>query len=127
MNESTLREKGYDIKNATITSVDLSMADHGVLTLSMGLKGDGWGCVYGCRVLGTGYVGAEKFEGNEKGIEYIMRLMDTVGVSYFNEMKDKCVRVATKGWGSRVSIIGNIIKEKWFDEEDFFTEKERTK
>ena len=120
MNESTLREKGYDIKNATITSIDLSMADHGVLTLSMGLKGDGWGCVYGCRVPGNGYVGAEKFEGNEKGIEYIMRLMDTVGVSYFNEMKDKCVRVATKGWGSRVSIIGNIIKEKWFDEEDFF-------
>ena len=33
--EDKLREQGYKIENAKITSVDLSMADHGCLTLRM--------------------------------------------------------------------------------------------
>ena len=31
-----LEQAGYKIENAKITSVDLSMADHGVLCLSIG-------------------------------------------------------------------------------------------
>ena len=30
---------------------------------------------------------------------------------------------ATKGWGDSVKIIGNIIKDKWFDAETFFADK----
>lgn len=30
------------------------------------------------------------------------------------------IRVATKGWGSTVKIIGNILEDKWFDYESFF-------
>jgi hypothetical protein len=41
-----LKEAGYEIENAKITNVDLSMADHGCLTLSMTLDGEGWGVVY---------------------------------------------------------------------------------
>ena len=47
---------GYTIENALITSVDLSMADHGVLCLEMGLDGRGWGCVFGGHVIGKGYL-----------------------------------------------------------------------
>lgn len=28
--------------------------------------------------------------------------------------------MATKGWGSTVKIIGNILEDKWFDYESFF-------
>ena len=115
----------YKIENALIKSIDLSMADHGCLTLSMTLDGYGWGVVYGGYCLGKGYLGADDdfFEGSATGTEYLMRIMDTVGVENFQDLKGKYVRIATKGWGDSVKIIGNIIKDKWFDAESFFTDK----
>lgn len=122
--EETLRKAGYDISNAEIKDVDLSMADHGVLSLQMTLEGNGWGVVYGGYVLGHGYLGAKEFDGSAKGLESIMRIMDVVGVERFNDMQGECIRVATKGWGSSVKIIGNLIKDKWFDIDEFFKEDE---
>lgn len=116
---------GYTIENALVEKVDLSMADHGCLTLAMTLQGGGWGVVYGGYCLGKGYLGADDdfFDGSAAGMEYLMRIMDTVGVERFQDLKGKYVRVATKGWGSQVKIIGNILKDKWFDAEEFFKEK----
>ena len=113
-----------EIQNAKITKVDLSMADHGCLTLELGIEGKGWGCCFGGYVLGYGYVGAEEFEGSPKGIIEIMRIMDVVGVSRFNEMKGKYIRVETEGWGGSIYKIGNIIEDKWFDYREFY-KKER--
>lgn len=113
-----------EIQNAKITKVDLSMADHGCLTLELMIEGKGWGCCFGGYVLGYGYVGAEEFEGSPKGIIEIMRIMDVVGVSRFNEMKGKYIRVEVEGWGGSVYKIGNIIEDKWFDYREFY-KKER--
>lgn len=113
-----------EIQNAKITKVDLSMADHGCLTLELVIEGKGWGCCFGGYVLGYGYVGAEEFEGSPKGIIEIMRIMDVVGVSRFNEMKGKYIRVEVEGWGGSVYKIGNIIEDKWFDYREFY-KKER--
>ena len=120
-----LTEAGYRIENALIANVDLSMADHGCFTLLMTLEGGGWGVVYGGYCLGKGCLGADDdfFDGSAAGMEYLMRIMDTVGVERFQDLKGKYVRVAIKGWGSSVNIIGNIIKDKWFDAETFFTDK----
>ena len=120
MNKKELIANGYKIENAKITSVDLSMEDHGCLTFYMGLNGEGWGCNYGGYCLGHGYLGAKKFDGSAKGLEYIMRIMDTVGVSRMSDLKGKYIRVATKGWGEIIKIIGNIIDDKWFNSEEFF-------
>ena len=113
-----------EIKNAKITSADLSMADHGVLCLRLGLQGDSWGVVFGGYVLGKGYVGADDFSGSEKGIEEIMRIMDTVGVERFGDLKNKYVRVELNGWGGCVKKIGHIIEDKWFDYEEFYRKEE---
>ena len=123
--QDQLIEAGYTIENALIESVDLSMADHGCLTLAMTLKGSGWGVVYGGYCLGKGYLGADDnfFSGSAAGIEYLIRIMDTVGVERFQNLKGKYVRVATKGLSGPVKIIGNIIEDKWFDAETFFTDK----
>ena len=120
-----LTEAGYNIENALIEKVDLSMADYGCLTLAMTLQGGGWGVTYGGYCLGKGYLGADDdfFDGSAAGMEYLMRIMDTVGVERFQDLKGKYVRVATKGWGGQVKIIGNILKDKWFDAETFFTDK----
>lgn len=50
--------------------------------------------------------------------------MRVVGVDSLNDMKGKYVRVATKGWGDTVKIIGNITKDEWFDYGTFFKESE---
>ena len=122
--QEQLIESGYSIENALITNVDLSMADHGCLTLAMALEGDSWGGVYGGYCLGHGYLGAadDFFDGSAAGMEYLIRIMDTVGVEKFQDLKGKYIRVATKGWGDPVKIIGNIIKDKWFDAETFFAD-----
>ncbi len=122
-NQEKLEHTGYKIENAKITFVDLSMADYGCLTLRLCLESERWGCIYGGYSLGSGYVGADGFEGSAAGMESIMRIMDTVGCDTFNEMKGKYVRAAVKGWGDRVQIIGHITKDKWFDQESFFKEK----
>lgn len=123
--QEQLTASGYRIENALITNVDLSMADHGCLTLAMTLEGGGWGVVYGGYCLGKGYLGADDdfFDGSASGMEYLMRIMDTVGVEKFQDLKGKYVRVATKCCDT-VKIIGNTIKDKWFDAETFFTDKE---
>lgn len=122
--QEQLIESGYRIENALITNVDLSMADHGCLTLAMTLEGSGWGVVYGGYCLGKGYLGADDdfFDGSAAGMEYLMRIMDTVGVEKFQDLKGKYVRVAAKGLGNSVKIIGNIINDKWFDAETFFAD-----
>lgn len=101
------------------------MEDHACLVFYLSLDGHGPCCCYGGYVFGKGYVGAKNFEGYASGIEAIMRIMDTVGCSKYEDMKGKYVRVATKGWGSTVKIIGNILEDKWFDYGSFFDDKEK--
>lgn len=120
--EDKLKELGYKLLNAKVEDVSLNMRDHGCLTLSITLSGGGWGVVYGGYCLGKGYLGADDkfFSGSAKGMESIIRIMDVVGVEALEDMKGKYVRIASKGLGSSVKIIGNIISDKWFDYESFF-------
>lgn len=122
--QDDLVKDGYQIENAQITSVSLNMENHGCLCLDLVLEWSCCGCVYGGYVLGKGYVGADDdfFSGSEKGCEAIMRIMDTVGESDLLKMKGKYVRIAHKGLGSSIKIIGNIIKDKWFDLDSFFND-----
>lgn len=122
--QDDLIAEGYKIENARIKFVDLSMADHGVLTLRIGLDGGAWGCTYGCYAIGKGYLGASEFTGYGDGLESVMRIMDVVGVSKFNDMVGKYVRVATIGLSAPIKIIGNVIEDRWFDITSFFEDKE---
>jgi hypothetical protein len=115
---------GYDIENAEITDVSLNMNEHDCLVLCMALNGNKWGCLYGGYKLGQGHLGADKFIGSKDGLEAIMRIMDVVGVSDLTDMEGKYVRVATRGLGLSVKIIGNIIIDRWFDYGTFFEKKE---
>lgn len=74
-----LEESGYEIENAQIESVRLTMADHGVLTSDLVLNGHGWGVCYGGYVLGKGHLGSKDFEGYGSGVEAIMRICRATG------------------------------------------------
>lgn len=126
-----LVNEGYTLENALIKNVSLSSTDYCCLTLNMNLEGGGWVCSYGGYCLGKIYPNSyekDTYEGSAAGMEAIMRIMDVVGVSHLEDMQGKYVRVATKGWGSTIKIIGNIVSDRWFDYETFFTdEKEESK
>jgi len=108
------------ILNAKIEFVTLSMRDHGCLTYGLGLKFGGGGCVHGGMAIGRGYLGSDEFEGSAKGLEAMMRIMDTVGVDRWEDLEGKYVRMEDPGLGRCVTKIGNIIEEKWFDQKEFF-------
>lgn len=52
----------------------------------------------------------------------MMNIMNVVGVHKWEDLKGKYCRIKTEGWGSTVSVIGNIIENKWFDMKKFFEE-----
>lgn len=124
--QEMLEKEGYDIKNALITNVDLTTENYGSLDMTITLDGGGWGCVYGGYVLGKGdkSYNLGDIEGSKRGLEYIMYVMNIIGVNSFNDLKGKYVRVATNGWGEVIKIIGNVLTDKWFDAESFFADKE---
>ena len=125
LTQMDLLRGGYQILNGKITEADLSMAEQGVCIMLLSLSGDGWAVEYGGHILGKGFVGATEFSSDPKGIEQIMRVMDTVGVAHFKDLKGSYVRIAVhqKDQG-RVNVIGNILTDKWFDIADFFAEPE---
>lgn len=117
-----LLSEGYEIENMQITSADLKMNEYGCLIFPIVLKGTVGGLVYGSSYcLGNGYVGAKEFIGSSDGEEAIMRIMDTVGCNKFSDLKGSYVRIALKDNVGRV--IGNIIDDKWFDDQSFFDDK----
>lgn len=121
-----LVNEGYTLENALIKNVSLSSTDYCWLTLNMDLEGGGWLCSYGGYCLGKIYPNSyekDTYEGSAAGMEAIMRIMDVVGVSRLEDMQGKYIRVATKGWGSTIKIIGNIVSDRWFDYETFFADK----
>ncbi len=111
------------IKNAIIKHVSLSMADHGCLTFYMNVEFGNCGCSIGGYCIGHGYLGAKKFDGCEKGLIAMMRIMDTVGVERWEDLKGKYIRFVDNGWGSTIDEIGNIIDDKWFNIREFFKEE----
>lgn len=113
-----------EILNAKITRVSISMADHGCLTFDLGLKGSGWGIAFGGYCIGHGYLGADEFSAESgDGLEAMMRIMDTVGVERWEDLTDHYVRVKSDGWGTRITKIGHITDDKWFDIDEFFKSK----
>lgn len=114
-----------EILNAKITSTSITMADHGCLTFWITVKGGGWGVSIGGYCIGHGYLGADEFDATGDGLEAMMRIMDVVGVSKWEDLKDNYIRVECNGWGGTVSKIGNITEDRWFDLKEFFESKQK--
>lgn len=89
----------------------------------MELEGYDWGVVYGGACLGNGYLGAEEFKSYPHTSEYLMRIMDTVGVERLSDLTGKFVRVVFENptGASPIKCIGNLIDDKWFDTYAFLT------
>ena len=110
-----------EIINVKITNVRLTMADHGCLTFYITVKGAGIGVNIGGYCIGHGYLGADEFK-SKSGADLVamMKIMDVVGVTNWEDLKGKYCRIKIDDLDSNVTTIGNIIDEKWFDLREFF-------
>ena len=114
-------------ENAKITRTKLTMEAHACLTFWIFVEMKSGGCGFGGYCIGHGYLGADSFSASGRGLEAIMRIMDTVGVSDWEELPGNYVRVRHTGMGGTIKEIGNIIQDEWFNLEDFFAEKTEDK
>ncbi|HFI2431994.1 TPA: hypothetical protein ACGO1Y_001272 [Streptococcus suis] len=111
------------IENVKITKTFFGREDHGILTCYLTVEGDGFGVSIG------GYC-LDKYEKNKRkrvayhqSFELIDRILEVVGVSTWEDLPGKHIRIESDGLGSRVTKIGNIIKDDWLDFDTFLRKK----
>lgn len=112
-----------EIKNARIRGADIFVEDHGILTAFVDLD-------YGGGGQGFGGYGMDRHvprdptlkddrradrEGVAWGMEFIRRVMATVGVDRWSKLPGTPVRVRAD-WG-KVYEIGHFIEDRWFSPE----------
>ena len=109
------------VENARIKSTSIFMGDHGCLTIFLNVEGNGWGCNIGGWCNGVGHLGATLWKGNGSAIVAMMKIMNVVGVSNWDDLKGKLIRVEIPSPGAcAISKIGNIIEDEWFDLKAFY-------
>lgn len=104
-----------EIKNAVIESTKISMADHDILTISLYVKCDSFICNIGGYLNGIGHIDATEWKGNGSAIVAMMKIMDVVGVTDWEDLPGKYIRVKIGKPGESIDEIGNILKDKWFN------------
>ena len=114
-----------EILNAQITKVSLGYEDHGILTFGLSLNiADGTCCTFGGYALDEYDKKTKKRYCPAYSMELITRIMKAVGVSRWEDLKGKYIRVVSNGRSSIIKKIGNLMKNDWFDIDAFFKEYE---
>lgn len=105
----------YELKNAKIERTMLGVEDHGILTCMLTLNYGGSTQGFGGFSLDryTGERGEGHREGTAYGMEFIRRILETVGVGRWEELPGTHCRVEAS-FGD-VRRIGHIIEDRWFD------------
>ena len=112
----------YEEKNAQIESTSLGGYDGGtsVMTCWLHLKyGGSGGQGFGGYGLDEPFHKGDKFAGRRGtayGMEFITRIIATVGVDRWEDLPGKYIRVRARH--DKVLAIGNITEDRWFSPDD---------
>jgi hypothetical protein len=110
-----------EIKNAVISSAEISKSDHGILDCWLYLDYGGMSQGFGGYAL---YL-PKTFEHHDimsVAGHHIFRILEIAGVEEWSKLKGKTIRVKTdgSGFGSLIKSIGHIVNEDWYcPKEDF--------
>lgn len=108
------------IKNGQIVDTMLGREDHGIMTWMITVEADFGTFGFGYRVLDEYDEETKTRKFSSKAMESISTLLDVVGVTKWEDLKGRYVRFEDTGWGNCVDRVGNIMKNKWFDLDEFF-------
>ena len=108
------------IRNAKITRTMLGRDDHGIMTFMIFVEFCGAGCGIGGYAIDQYDRDTERRVFSVKSLEAISKILETVGVDTWENLKGQYIRVKDSGLGSTVDEIGNFMEEKWFNIRDFF-------
>lgn len=101
-------------KNAIITSVSLTIADHGLLSgwlsLDYGDSGQGFGGHALYLPKSFKHHGGPNFAGH-----WIFRVLEIAGVEKWEDLKGKTIRVDLTDEFGTIKAIGHITKNDWFN------------
>lgn len=114
--------KEQEICNARIVDTFLGVEEHGILTFYLALEFQDSTRGFGCYPMQKYDSQENKITYDGRGLGAIVNILNTVGVNSWENLKGQLVRAYPKE-GENVTKIGNIIQDKWFSLEDFFTEK----
>ena len=107
-------------KNGKIDSTFLGIEDHGIMTCWLNITYDGSGQGFGGYAL-DGNAGGR---GHAKSILAIRKILETLDVRDWADLKGKYVRVRKEDeWNSPIHSIGHIVEDRWFSFKDHFKEE----
>lgn len=113
-----------EIVNAQITSTFLGKEDHGFFTFMIYMNlSSGGGCGFGGYALDYYDQKLEKRVFSKKNMELISKILETIGVSSWEELPNTYCRIVDPGLNGIPKKIGHLMKDKWFDLDEFFEEQ----
>lgn len=113
-----------EINNAKITGTMLGFEDHGIMTFFIYLEWDGAGIGFGGYALDQYDKALDRRVGVGYSLDLLKEIMEVVGVEKWEDLKGQYVRVESEGWGGKALAIGNLLKDKWVNPEEFFKQYE---
>lgn len=111
------------ILNAKITSADIFIEDHGVLTFMIGIETSaGWSTN-----IGGFYLDWTDKEDKRVPAPYtstiVRAILETVGVRGWSDLVGKYIRIDDNDvYNSPITKIANLMKDNWIDIRDFMEE-----
>lgn len=109
------------IVNAKITNTILGKGDYPCLTFFITVKlGNGGSCCIGGYALDRYSESLDKRIPHSLAMEPINKIMEVVGVSSWEDLKGKYIRVVDDGFGMPINTIGNLMDDKWFNLKEYF-------
>lgn len=101
-----------EVRNAIIESADITDSDRGLLDCWLHLDYGGSGQGFGGWAL---YLPKSYAHHELKSVagHFIWRCMEIAGVSNWSQMKGRTIRVKCEH--NKISAIGHIVKDDWFD------------
>ena len=115
-----MKEDKLVIVNARIYGTFLGITDQGHMTFFVFLEWSFSSQGLGGYVIDKYLKDSKEREGWKLAIPAIRKILETVGVEKWEDLKGKLVRIKVAELGSsRPPVIGNILEDKWFDLKEF--------